>query len=113
MTAIEMQAGAELEASRRKMQAWRSTKNKIALTLSLATMAFGLFWLVWILFTTVTHGIGGLSLDAVHRIDAAAEHRGRWPGERPGGQRPADPLGDLLRHAAGHPGGHLPGRIRP
>ena len=43
MTAIEMQARAELEASRRKMQAWRSTKNKIDLTLSMLTMAFGLF----------------------------------------------------------------------
>lgn len=61
MTAIEVQARAELEASRRKMQAWRSTKNKIALTLSLLTMAFGLFWLVWILFTTVTRGVDGLS----------------------------------------------------
>lgn len=61
MTAIEMQSRTELEASRRKMQVWRSTKNKIALTLSLLTMAFGLFWLIWILFTTVTKGIDGLS----------------------------------------------------
>jgi phosphate transport system permease protein len=28
-------------------------KNRIALTLSMATMAFGLFWLVWILFSTI------------------------------------------------------------
>lgn len=61
MTTIEVQARAELDASRRKMQSWRSTKNKIALTLSLLTMAFGLFWLVWILFTTVTRGVDGLS----------------------------------------------------
>jgi phosphate transport system permease protein len=58
---MEVQARAELEASRRKMQSWRSTKNKIALTMSLLTMAFGLFWLVWILFTTVSRGIDGLS----------------------------------------------------
>ncbi|THB85570.1 phosphate ABC transporter permease PstA [Pantoea allii] len=62
MTTIEIQARAELDASRRKMQSWRSTKNKIALSLSLLTMAFGLFWLVWILFTTVTRGVDGLSL---------------------------------------------------
>lgn len=62
MTTIEIQARAELDASRRKMQSWRSTKNKIALTLSLLTMAFGLFWLVWILFATVTRGIDGMSL---------------------------------------------------
>ncbi|QKJ89233.1 Phosphate transport system permease protein PstA [Paramixta manurensis] len=62
MTTFELQARAELEASRRKMQAWRSAKNKVALTLSLLTMLFGLFWLVWILFTTVTKGIDGFSL---------------------------------------------------
>ncbi|AOE39597.1 phosphate ABC transporter permease PstA [Pantoea agglomerans] len=61
MTTIEIQARAELDASRRKMQSWRSTKNKIALSLSLLTMAFGLFWLVWILFTTVSRGVDGLS----------------------------------------------------
>lgn len=61
MTTMEVQARAELEASRRKMQSWRSTKNKIALTMSLLTMAFGLFWLVWILFTTISRGIDGLS----------------------------------------------------
>ncbi|MSE14709.1 phosphate ABC transporter permease PtsA, partial [Pantoea agglomerans] len=38
MTTIEIQARAELDASRRKMQSWRSTKNKIALTLSLLTI---------------------------------------------------------------------------
>ncbi|WP_338544154.1 phosphate ABC transporter permease PstA [Erwinia aphidicola] len=62
MTTMEMQARAELLASRRKMQAWRRMKNRIALTLSLLTMAFGLFWLVWILFATVTRGIDGMSL---------------------------------------------------
>ncbi|WP_158782452.1 phosphate ABC transporter permease PstA [Pantoea sp. BAV 3049] len=62
MTTMEMQARAELEASRRKMQAWRRFKNRIALTLSLLTMAFGLFWLVWILWATVTRGFDGMSL---------------------------------------------------
>ncbi len=37
--------------------------NKAALTLSMAAMAFGLFWLVWILFTTLQLGASGLSLD--------------------------------------------------
>jgi len=37
--------------------------NKVAITLSLAAMAFGLFWLVWILFTTLQLGVSGLSLD--------------------------------------------------
>ena len=40
----------------------RRVINNIALTLSMAAMAFGLFWLIWILFTTVSLGIGGLSI---------------------------------------------------
>ncbi|KAB8312775.1 phosphate ABC transporter permease PstA [Erwinia endophytica] len=62
MTTMEMQARAERQASRRKMQAWRRFKNRIALTLSLLTMAFGLFWLVWILWATVSRGVNGMSL---------------------------------------------------
>lgn len=41
----------------------RKLVNKFALTLSLAAMSFGLFWLVWILFTTLQLGVSGLSLD--------------------------------------------------
>ncbi|ARJ41899.1 phosphate ABC transporter, permease protein PstA [Pantoea alhagi] len=62
MTTMDMHARTELAASRRKMQARRSLRNKIALMLSLLTMAFGLFWLVWILFTTITRGVDGFSL---------------------------------------------------
>lgn len=62
MSQIDAQDIALLIASRRKMQARRSLINKIALLLSMATMAFGLFWLVWILFSTVTRGIDGMSL---------------------------------------------------
>ena len=62
MTTLDVHARTELQASRRKMQARRSMRNKLALTLSLLTMAFGLFWLIWILFTTVTRGIDGFSL---------------------------------------------------
>ncbi|WP_345829567.1 phosphate ABC transporter permease PstA [Erwinia sp. HDF1-3R] len=62
MTALDMHTPDGLAASRRKMQAWRRLKNRIALTLSLMTMAFGLFWLVWILFATVTRGMDGLTL---------------------------------------------------
>ena len=40
----------------------RKLVNAIALTLSLAAMAFGLVWLVWILFETVRLGIGGINL---------------------------------------------------
>ncbi|MGI9026397.1 MAG: phosphate ABC transporter permease PstA [Burkholderiaceae bacterium] len=40
----------------------RKVVNNVALTLSMAAMAFGLFWLIWILFTTISLGIGGLSI---------------------------------------------------
>jgi len=62
MSMMALQSRADLEASRRKMQAWRRMKNRIALALSLLTMAFGLFWLVWILWATVTRGIDGMTL---------------------------------------------------
>ncbi|MCQ8895441.1 phosphate ABC transporter permease PstA [Limnobacter humi] len=46
-----------------RMQSKRRMINLLALSLSLLAMAFGLFWLIWILYTTVTLGIGGLSLN--------------------------------------------------
>jgi len=40
----------------------RKRMNVVALTLSLAAMSFGLFWLIWILIETVRLGVGGLNL---------------------------------------------------
>ena len=40
----------------------RKRVNAVALVLSLGAMAFGLFWLMWILFETVRLGVGGLAL---------------------------------------------------
>jgi phosphate transport system permease protein len=51
-----------LQASRVNKHAQRKRVNAIALTLSLAAMAFGLFWLIWILIETVRLGLGGLTL---------------------------------------------------
>lgn len=39
----------------------RKLVNKIALTLSLIAMSFGLFWLIWILVTVLQLGVAGLS----------------------------------------------------
>jgi phosphate transport system permease protein len=41
----------------------RKLVNRVALALSLGAMAFGLFWLLWILFEVVRLGAGGLTLD--------------------------------------------------
>jgi phosphate transport system permease protein len=40
----------------------RKLVNRTALTLSMLAMSFGLFWLAWILWTTIDLGIAGLSL---------------------------------------------------
>jgi phosphate transport system permease protein len=39
----------------------RKLINAVALTLSLGAMAFGLFWLIWILAETIRLGVGGLN----------------------------------------------------
>jgi phosphate transport system permease protein len=49
-------------ADARRLQSRRRRVNSIALTLSMLAMAFGLLWLVWILYTTIQFGIGGMSL---------------------------------------------------
>jgi phosphate transport system permease protein len=54
--------------SRESMFNRRRAVNSVALALSLAAMAFGLVWLVWILVTTLTLGIGGLSLSLFYQM---------------------------------------------
>jgi len=53
---------ATLDASRLAMHRSRKRTNRIALALALAAMAFGVFWLIWILIETVRLGIGGMVL---------------------------------------------------
>ena len=48
---------------RMNLRSRRLLVNRMALALSLAAMAFGLFWLCWILYTVLRLGLGGLSLD--------------------------------------------------
>ena len=57
-----MTAMSAAEASRLAHHKRRKTVNALALTLSLGAMAFGLFWLLWILIETLRLGIGGLTL---------------------------------------------------
>ncbi len=40
---------------------WRALKNQLALVLSGAAALFGLFWLSWILWTTLSRGIGAIN----------------------------------------------------
>ncbi|MGD9832719.1 MAG: phosphate ABC transporter permease PstA [Piscinibacter sp.] len=50
------------DSSRLARHVMRKRVNAVALTLSLAAMAFGVFWLVWILIETVRLGVGGIAL---------------------------------------------------
>ena len=61
-TAEKLLATQTLNATRAAKFANRKRVNQIALTLSLAAMAFGVFWLVWILWETIRQGIGGLAI---------------------------------------------------
>lgn len=51
-----------IDAGRLRLHRQRKLVNQLALTLSLLAMAFGLFWLAWILFETVRLGVGGMAL---------------------------------------------------
>jgi phosphate transport system permease protein len=53
---------ATLDPGRLRLFRHRKLVNAIALTLSLAAMAFGLFWLAWILIETIRQGLGGLNI---------------------------------------------------
>ena len=59
MSGLVLSAG---DKARMGMHLKRKRMNVVALTLSLAAMAFGLFWLAWILFETIRLGIGGIAL---------------------------------------------------
>ena len=50
------------QAGRLAMHRRRKRKNMLALAMALSAMAFGLFWLLWILFETFRLGVGGLNL---------------------------------------------------
>ncbi|QIL69028.1 phosphate ABC transporter permease PstA [Diaphorobacter sp. HDW4B] len=61
-TSTQLIAAQELAKVRAARYAGRKRVNQIALALSLAAMAFGVFWLIWILWETLRLGIGGLSV---------------------------------------------------
>ena len=61
-TAGRLLANAELAQARRERWAARARVNRLALALSLLAMAFGVFWLLWILWETLRLGLGGLHL---------------------------------------------------
>jgi phosphate transport system permease protein len=65
-----------LQQGRAAMFARRNLVNKIATTLALAAMAFGLVWLFWILIETVRLGLGGLSLSTLTEMTPGPNEEG-------------------------------------
>ena len=57
-----MTALSALSASKLAMHRRRKRVNVVALSLALGAMAFGVFWLIWILVETIHLGGGGLNL---------------------------------------------------
>ena len=57
MTALSTVSG-----SRMAMHVRRKRVNLVALTLAFGAMAFGVFWLIWILYATVRLGASGMSV---------------------------------------------------
>ncbi len=57
-----MSASSALYASRLAKHKSRKIVNAVAMVLCMGAMAFGLFWLAWILIETIRLGLGGLSL---------------------------------------------------
>jgi len=54
----------------------RKWVNGVALTLSLSAMAFGLFWLAWILWEIIRLGVGGLSVAVFTEMTPAPNDAG-------------------------------------
>ena len=59
---------AALERDRQSNYARRKFVNGVALALSLLAMAFGLFWLFWILVETLRLGLSGLTIDTLTQM---------------------------------------------
>lgn len=65
-----------LERARQRHYARRKLVNRVALTLSLLAMAFGLFWLFWILFETLRLGFDGLTYASLTQMTPPPNEEG-------------------------------------
>ena len=62
---------AAIEKVREARYAQRKLVNRVALALALMAMAFGLFWLTWILYETIRLGVEGLTLATLTEMTPA------------------------------------------
>jgi phosphate transport system permease protein len=75
-TAQRLIRAADSAQARERKYLARKRVNRIALALSLVAMAFGVFWLVWILWSTVQLGLGGLNWAAFSQSTPAPNDAG-------------------------------------
>ena len=61
---VKLQGRSESSTMNTSIYRRRRLVNAFNMGASTLTMAFGLFWLLWILFTLLQHGLSGLSLQA-------------------------------------------------
>jgi phosphate transport system permease protein len=66
----------EVQAARAAMFASRKRINTLATALALGAMAFGLFWLAWILWETIRLGIDGLTLSTLTQMTPGPNEEG-------------------------------------
>ena len=67
-TSHQLLRSQDLTRERERMYLRRKRVNTAALALSLAAMAFGVFWLIWILWETVRLGFAGLTWATVSQM---------------------------------------------
>ncbi|APW46482.1 phosphate ABC transporter permease PstA [Rhodoferax antarcticus] len=75
-TGEELLQAQELTQMRASLYAKRKTVNIVALVLSLSAMAFGLFWLFWILYETVRLGTAGLTIATLTQMTPGPNDEG-------------------------------------
>jgi phosphate transport system permease protein len=67
---------AQQQQGRVAMHQRRKFKNAVALALALGAMAFGVFWLLWILWETFRLGVGGLTLSVFTQMTPPPQAEG-------------------------------------
>jgi phosphate transport system permease protein len=66
----------DVQRTRHAKFARRKFTNQLALGLSMAAMAFGLFWLAWILWETLRQGVAGIALATFTQMTPAPNEVG-------------------------------------
>ena len=90
-----------------------ASRQRIALTLSLARDGFGIFWLAWILSRRCASASAALTLSLFTEMTPPPQAETGGLANAIFGSLAMVTAGDPARHADRHPGRHLPGRIRP